>query len=106
MSIDAGCTHFGSNGSIPMRPASIAARMSRSERTTTTEYAGLRPAHRDIRGAVADHDGFLGRDAQTAHRVLGQIGRRLGPRSRIAAEVHVDVLVDFEPAEDALAIDG
>src|SRR6266581_2410584 len=43
MSTDAGCTHFGSNGSIPMRPASIAARISRSERTTTSEYAGLRP---------------------------------------------------------------
>src|SRR6266850_1425878 len=51
MSTDAGCTHFGSNGSIPMRPASIAARMSRSERTTTTEYAGLRPTQREHRGA-------------------------------------------------------
>src|SRR2546428_4566222 len=100
MSTDAGCTHFGSKGSIPMRPASIAARMSRSERTTTTEYAGLEPAqrehgatqlaprahgafgtwqwrtreapehldgvrsrgltHREIGGAVTDHDRFLG----------------------------------------------
>src|SRR5438309_11286604 len=46
ISIDAGWMHFGSNGSIPMRPASIAARMSRSERTTSTEYAGLRRAQR------------------------------------------------------------
>src|SRR5437773_2268817 len=46
LSIEAGWTHFGSNGSIPMRPASIAARMSRSERTTATEYAGLRPYQR------------------------------------------------------------
>src|SRR5438874_5389336 len=46
ISIEAGWTHFGSNGSIPMRPASIAARMSRSERTTATEYAGLRPYRR------------------------------------------------------------
>src|SRR5437762_13823966 len=99
MSTDAGCTHFGSNGSIPMRPASMAARMSRSERTTTPEYAGLGPgqrehggaqlapgahalvgvrqrrtreapedlngvrarrlAHRDVGGAVADHDGLV-----------------------------------------------
>src|SRR2546429_2429466 len=51
ISIDAGWTHFGSNGSIPMRPASIAARMSRSERTTATEYAGLRLDQRAHRGA-------------------------------------------------------
>src|SRR5439155_23550292 len=46
ISIGAGRTHFGSNGPIPMRPAAIAARMSRSERTTATEYAGLRPYQR------------------------------------------------------------
>src|SRR6266480_2196538 len=34
-----------------MRPASIAARMSRSERTTATEYAGLRLDQRAHRGA-------------------------------------------------------
>src|SRR5438477_10323816 len=63
ISIEAGWTHFGSNGSIPMRPASIAARMSRSERTTATEYAGLRPyrpAHgvaEPARGAHEPHAG-------------------------------------------------
>src|SRR6185503_3563666 len=51
MSIDAGCTHLGSNGSMPIRPASIAARMSRSERTTTTEYAGLPVREREHRAA-------------------------------------------------------
>src|SRR5256886_7715657 len=58
ISIDAGWMHFGSNGSIPMRPASIAARMSRSERTTTTEYAGLRRTqcqHRDPQLAPGAH---------------------------------------------------
>src|SRR6267142_5634385 len=45
ISIEAGWTHFGSKGSIPMRPLSIAARMSRSERTTPTEY-GLRAGQR------------------------------------------------------------
>src|SRR2546425_8008726 len=43
MSTEAGCTHFGSNGSIPMRPAEIAARMSRSDRTTGAEYGPLAP---------------------------------------------------------------
>src|SRR5690349_1867528 len=38
MSSDAGWTHEGSNGSMPMRPAAMAARMSRSDRTTTTQY--------------------------------------------------------------------
>src|SRR5919197_6484553 len=42
MSTEAGCTHLGSKGSMPIRPASIAARMSRSESTTATEYAALR----------------------------------------------------------------
>src|SRR5258706_1883885 len=51
MSTDAGWTHFGSKGSMPIRPASIAARMSRSERTTTTEYAGLRRTQRAHGGA-------------------------------------------------------
>src|SRR5438128_5233462 len=146
MSIDAGCTHFGSNGSTPMRPESIAARMSRSERTTTIEYAGLRPtkrehgaaqltpcahaafgvrqrrtreapqdldgvrarrpAHREIGRAVTDHDGFFGGDAEPAHRVPRQVGRGLGARRRIAAEVDVDVLPDAEPAQDPLAISG
>src|SRR5438132_6090727 len=40
MSTEAGCTHFGSNGSIPIRPAAIAARMSRSERTTGARVCG------------------------------------------------------------------
>src|SRR5437773_8588953 len=44
--MEAGWTHFGSNGSIPLRTASITAWMSRSERTTATEYAGLRPYQR------------------------------------------------------------
>src|SRR5581483_7419789 len=38
MSTLAGCTQSGSNGSMPMRPDATAARISRSERTTTTEY--------------------------------------------------------------------
>src|SRR5580765_1755652 len=131
MSIDAGCTHFGSNGSIPMRPASMAARMSRSERTTTTEYAGLRATqrahrgaqlapradtvlgvgqgrsreapedldrvsarglpHREIRGAVADHDGFARCDAETAHGVEREVRRGLRSRRRVATEIGIDV---------------
>ena len=47
MSTEAGWTHLGSNGSIPIRPASIAARMSRSERTTAIEYAGVRSSQRE-----------------------------------------------------------
>src|SRR5216684_387998 len=38
ISIDAGCTQLGSNGSIPMRPDATAARISRSDRTTTAKY--------------------------------------------------------------------
>src|SRR5687768_7070516 len=34
----AGCTPAGSKGSIPMRPETIAARMSRSESTTAAKY--------------------------------------------------------------------
>src|SRR5438552_13176681 len=144
MSTEAGWTHFGSNGSIPMRPASIAARMSRSERTTATEYAGLGPtqrahgvaelaprahgplgvrqqrtreapqhldgvragglSHRDVGCAVADHDGLVWRDTEASHGVLGEVRRRLRARSRIAAEVHVDVLLDPEAAQDPLAV--
>src|SRR6266700_2382338 len=146
MSIDAGWTHFGSNGSIPMRPESIAARMSRSERTTTTEYAGLRPTEREHRVArlapcahaafrvrqrrtreapqdldgvragrlthleigrtIADHHGFLERDAEPAHRVLRQVGRWLRARGRVPAEIEVDVPLDAESAQDPLAIGG
>src|SRR5438105_5617820 len=146
ISTDAGWTHFGSNGSIPMRPASIAARMSRSERTTATEYAGLRPyqrahgvaelapgahaaigvrqgrpreppqhldgvraggfAHRDVGCAVADHDGLVWRDTEASHGVLREVRRRLRARSRIAAEVHLDVLLDAEAAQDPLAVSG
>src|SRR3981081_4409720 len=38
MSTLAGCTHDGSKGSRPMRPDATAARMSRSESTTTAKY--------------------------------------------------------------------
>src|SRR2546430_9407127 len=69
MSIDAGWTHLGSKGSVPMRPASIAARISRSERTTTTEYAGLRRAQREH--GVAQF-------APRAHAVVGVRQRRTG----------------------------
>src|SRR5438874_8117013 len=146
MSTDAGWTHFGSNGSIPMRPASIAARISRSERTTATEYAGLRPAqcahrvaelaprahgpvgigqrrpreapqhldgvracrlaHRKIRSAVADHDRFVRRDAETAHGVLREVRGRLRPWHRIAPEINVDILLYPETAQDPLAVSG
>src|SRR5256885_3303668 len=146
ISIDAGWMHFGSNGSIPMRPASIAARMSRSERTTSTEYAGLRraqpahrtaelapgadgpvgvgqrrsreppedldgvrtrgPTHREIGGAVTDHDGLIRGYAETAHGVPRQIRRGLRTRGRIPAEVDVDVLLDAEPAKDPFAVGG
>src|SRR2546429_82871 len=41
MSTLAGCTHAGSNGSMPIRPDTTAARMSRSDRTTTLEYGGV-----------------------------------------------------------------
>src|SRR3989442_6860472 len=116
MSTEAGWTHFGSKGSIPMRPASIAARMSRSERTKPTEYAGLRagqrehrvaqlapradavlgvrqrdtreppkdldgvharcPTHREVGPAIADHDRFIGGDAEPTHRQLLEVGSR------------------------------
>src|SRR3989442_4733871 len=67
MSTEAGWTHFGSNGSIPIRPASIAARMSRSERTTATRVRrgsvqSARPPHLAA-CAVADHHRLLSRDA-------------------------------------------
>src|SRR3982074_2303671 len=38
MSTLVGCTHDGSKGSRPMRPDATAARMSRSESTTTAKY--------------------------------------------------------------------
>src|SRR2546427_6879242 len=46
MSTDAGCTQRGSNGSMPTRPPAIAARISRSDRTTeaSMERAGLAAA--------------------------------------------------------------
>src|SRR5881628_1859321 len=50
MSTDAGCTHVGSNGSMPIRPDAMAARMSRSDRTTTAKY-GLRGARHREHGA-------------------------------------------------------
>src|SRR5437868_5013709 len=76
MSTDAGWTHFGSNGSIPMRPASIAARMSRSERTTPTEYAGLGPTK------------YAHRLAELAPRARGPLGVR--PRRTREAPQHLD----------------
>src|SRR5437762_1262446 len=74
MSTDAGCTHFGSNGSIPMRPVSIAARMSRSESTTTPEYGGLGPAQREHGGAQL---------APGAHALLGDAAI-----ARLLADTH------------------
>src|SRR5437762_578674 len=76
MSTDAGWTHFGSNGSIPMRPASIAARMSRSERTTPTEYAGLGPTK------------YAHRLAELAPRAHGPLGVR--QRRTREAPQHLD----------------
>src|SRR5688572_27051754 len=69
MSTEAGCTHFGSKGSIPMRPASIAARMSRSDKTTATEYAGLRAGQRANGAAQL---------APCAHAAFGIRHRRAG----------------------------
>src|SRR5439155_19703101 len=47
MSTLAGCTHAGSNGSMPIRPDTTAARMSRSDRTTTLEYGGVTTRERE-----------------------------------------------------------
>src|SRR6266850_4890186 len=47
ISTDAGCTQVRSNGSMPMRPAAMAARMSRSDRTTTAKYGLVAPRERE-----------------------------------------------------------
>src|SRR5437879_6371905 len=55
MSIDAGWTQRSSKGSRPMRPWAMAARISRSERTTASEYGrrrGLAAAATRDRGTV------------------------------------------------------
>src|SRR6266571_1134881 len=88
MSTDAGCTQLGSNGSRPMRPDEMAARMSRSDRTTTAKYGVARAGERE-------HDApQLGPRAHEAFRA-GQTRLRETPRDLHAARAgrprHVDV---------------
>src|SRR5438128_2903612 len=152
MSTLAGCTHLGSKGSMPIRPAAMCLRMSRSERTTAPQYrrrwlrppptpraghgehhvaqlgpradhalglrqplareapedlhrAGARGAtHPDVRDRVPHDHRLVRRAAETRHRELGEIGSGLRARDRVAPEVHLDVRVDAEPAQDALAV--
>src|SRR5688500_18511108 len=62
--------------------------------------------HRDVGVRVADDDTFLGATAKARHRVQGQIGRGLGSRDGVAAEVDVYLIGDAQSAEDALAVRG
>src|SRR2546425_9788128 len=83
MSTLAGCTHLGSKGSMPIRPAAMCLRMSRSERTTAPQYRrrGLRPP-RTPRGRHGEHH-------------VPQLGPRadhaLGLRQRLARETPEDL---------------
>src|SRR5205807_6465767 len=67
MSTDAGCTQRSSNGSMSMRPSAIAARISRSDRTTGSEYGRRRglaaAAARDRSERLLDRQDDLLRDA-------------------------------------------
>src|SRR5258706_3832959 len=77
ISMLAGCTQDGSNGSMPMRPDAIAARMSRSESTTAAKYgvgtarerehglAQLRPCRDDV---VRTIDAFAGEPPEDLDR--------------------------------------
>src|SRR5438477_1072276 len=77
MSTEAGCTHFSSNGSMPMRPAAIALRMSRSERTTSSQYAGT------VVSVLPEEDGAdQRRGVALAAAATGRGANRLRDRKR------------------------
>src|SRR5688572_1004502 len=63
-------------------------------------------AHRDVRVRVADDDAFLRAAAEPPHGVLSEVGRGLGSRDRVAAEVDIDFTGYAQSAEDALAVRG
>src|SRR6185503_13537681 len=131
---------------MPMRPDATAARMSRSDRTTTAKYgllsvrerehraaqpgpgagdvarglesrARVAPGHLDrahprgarhvdVRGRVADDDGLRGAHAETRRSREREIGRGLVLLDRVPTEVGVDLVLDAQPAQDALAVLG
>src|SRR6266542_2377999 len=64
------------------------------------------PSHRDVRVRIADDDAFVRLALEARHRVLREVRRRLRPRHRIAAQVHVDLARDAEATQDALAVRG
>src|ERR1700687_3286244 len=87
MSSDAGWMQPGSNGSVPMRPPSMAARMSRSDRTTTAKYAVRTTRERE------DHATKLGPRAHDVIRTVEPCGRpapRDLDRARPGGDGHAD----------------
>src|ERR1700704_5982764 len=62
--------------------------------------------HRDVRVGVADDDALSRRAAEARHRMFREIRRGLRARHRVAAEIHVDLARDAQPAQDALAVRG
>src|SRR4051794_25317312 len=92
MSTDAGCTHDGSNGSMPIRPEAIAARMSRSDRTTSAKYD--RRA-RCVGAGEREHESAKRRPRP--HEVLRAVQSRAAPsppdldRVRAGGDGHTDI---------------
>src|SRR6266700_3252187 len=98
-STDDGCTHAGSNGSIVMRPDSMCARMSRSDRIIRAMLPGVRnldPAVERLQGVA-----LIDRPSGRRHP-FGQIRGEPGDLERgPCVQQHHVAAGPYLPAEDA-----